>query len=61
MKKTGQKLSLLTRIGYGMGDLYGGGAMTIIGFYYLYFLTDVVRISPSLAGVVFLIDRKSVV
>ena len=57
MKKTGEKLSLLTRIGYGMGDLYGGGAMTIIGFYYLYFLTDVVRISPSLAGVVFLVSK----
>ena len=34
-----------------------GGIGTLIGFYYLYFLTDVVRISPALAGVVILISK----
>ncbi|HDP81215.1 MAG TPA: MFS transporter [Spirochaetes bacterium] len=52
-----EKLRLATKIGYGAGDIFGSGAMTIIGFYYLYFLTDVVRISPALAGMAFLISK----
>lgn len=53
----GGKLSVVTRIGYGVGDLYGGGALAIISFYYLFFLTDVVKISPALAGTAFLVSR----
>ncbi|MEA3224082.1 MAG: MFS transporter [Thermodesulfobacteriota bacterium] len=56
-EKDTEKLSLTTKIGFGVGDIYGGGAMVIIGFYYLYFLTDVVRINPALAGIVFLISK----
>lgn len=52
-----EKLSLWRKIGYGLGDIYGGGSGIIIGFYYLYFLTDVVRINPSLAGTVILISK----
>jgi oligogalacturonide transporter len=52
-----ERLSWGTKIGFGLGDLYGGGSMMIIGFFYLYFLTDVVRISPSLAGTVFLVSK----
>jgi len=51
------KLSLTTKIGFGVGDIYGGGSLVLIGFYYLYFLTDVIRISPALAGIVFLISK----
>ncbi len=56
-EKSTEKLSLATRLGYGAGDIYGSGAMTIIGFYYLYFLTDVIRISPALAGIAFLVSK----
>jgi oligogalacturonide transporter len=52
-----EQLATRTKIGFGLGDLYGGGSMMIIGFFYLYFLTDVVRISPSLAGTVFLVSK----
>lgn len=52
-----EKLSLRTKIGFGLGDIYGGGSGIIIGFYYLYFLTDVIRINPVLAGVVILISK----
>ena len=45
------------KIGYGLGDIYGGGSGTLIGFYYLYFLTDVVRLNPGLAGTVILISK----
>ena len=46
---TDKKLTLKTRVGYGVGDiaicLYWSG----VGLYLLYFYTDVVGISPSLA------------
>jgi oligogalacturonide transporter len=54
---TSDKLSLKTKIGYGMGDFYGGGSIVIIGFYYLYFLTDVVRVNAALAGWIFLVSK----
>ncbi len=52
-----EKLPLWRKIGYGVGDIYGGGSMVIVGFFYLIFLTDVVRISPALAGTVILISK----
>jgi oligogalacturonide transporter len=51
------KLPLSTKIGFGVGDIFGGGAMMIIGFYYLYFLTDVVLLTPALAGTVILVSK----
>ena len=48
-----QKLTLKTRLGYGIGDiaicLYWSG----VGLYLLYFYTDVVCISPSMAGLIY--------
>lgn len=57
MEAKGEKLSRWTKIGYGLGDIYGGGSGVVISFYYLIFLTDVVRISPALAGTVILISK----
>lgn len=57
MEANSEKLSWRTRIGYGIGDIYGGGAMIVVSFYYLIFLTDVVGISPALAGTVILISK----
>ena len=52
-----EKLSLWQKVGYGLGDIYGGGSGVVISFYYLVFLTDVVRINPALAGTVILISK----
>jgi oligogalacturonide transporter len=52
-----KKLSFWQKLGYGMGDFYGGGAGTLISFFYLVFLTDVVRLSPGLAGTVILVSK----
>ncbi|MFP4509994.1 MAG: MFS transporter [Spirochaetaceae bacterium] len=52
-----QRLSTGRKIGYGLGDLYGGGAFFIVSTLYLIFLTDVVGIRPGLAGLVVLIAR----
>jgi len=52
-----EKLTFWQKLGYGVGDFYGGGAGTLISFFYLVFLTDVVRISPGLAGTVILVSK----
>ncbi len=47
-----------TKLVYGSGDILGGGALSIINFYYAIFLTDVVGISPAYAGFVLLIGQS---
>lgn len=51
------KLPLAAKLIYGWGDLYGGGALNLVGFYYLIFLTDVCRIDPAWAGLVILVSK----
>lgn len=50
-------LSRWQKIGYGLGDIYGGGSGVLVSFYYLYFLTDVIRLNPALAGTVILVSK----
>lgn len=52
-----EKLGFWRKVGYGLGDIYGGGYAVILSFYYLIFLTDVVRLNPGLAGTVILISK----
>lgn len=47
-----RKIGLKTLAAYGCGDLYGGGSFLIISTLFLFFLTDVIGLSPSLAGLV---------
>ncbi|MBI1932833.1 MAG: MFS transporter [Ignavibacteriales bacterium] len=42
---------------FASGDLFGGGAQILVAFFYLIFLTDVVGLRPSLAGIVILISK----
>ncbi len=57
MKPSVERLTLWQKIGYGLGDIYGGGSGVVISFYYLIFLTDVVRLPPAMAGTVILISK----
>ena len=52
-----ENLSRLTKIIYGSGDLGFSLTTTIIGAYFLFFLTDVVGISPAVAGISILVGR----
>ena len=52
-----EKISFWRKVGYGLGDIYGGGYNIIVSFYYLIFLTDVVRLNPALAGTVILLSK----
>ncbi len=50
-------LPLKTKLGFGIGDLGGNLFFTIIGFYLLYFLTDVAVLAPALAGTAMMIGK----
>lgn len=50
-------LSRRTKIGFGIGDLGGNMFFTIIGFYLLFYLTDIVRLPAALAGTVLMIGK----
>ncbi len=51
------KVPAVTKLIFGSADLFGGGALNMVGFYYLIFLTDVVQIRPAWAGAILLISR----
>jgi len=52
-----EKLGLKRILLFGSGDLFGGGAQVIISFFYLLFLTDIVGLSGTQAGLIVLIAR----
>jgi GPH family glycoside/pentoside/hexuronide:cation symporter len=52
-----KKLSRKTKFIYGSGDLGFSLTSTIIGAYFLFFMTDVVGIKPAMAGIAILIGR----
>lgn len=52
-----QKVSRKVTFGFAIGDLGGNLFFTMIGFYLLYYLTDVVNISAAAAGTVLLIGK----
>jgi len=51
------KLPFTTKFFYGAGDIFGGGALILIGFYYLFFLTEVAGLNPVLAGLVLMLGK----
>jgi len=53
----GTSLGMRTKIGFALGDVYGGGSGVVIGMFYLYFLTDVVRLPAGLAGTLLLVSK----
>ncbi len=54
---TGAKMKRGEIFTFAAGDIFGGGASIIISFYYLIFLTDVVKLRPALAGIVILVSK----
>ncbi|MBU0935126.1 MAG: MFS transporter [Spirochaetes bacterium] len=53
MEKPGTRI----KFGFGIGDLGGNLFFTIIGFYLLYFMTDVAKLPAALAGTVLLAGK----
>lgn len=52
-----RKIKFHNLLAYGIGDLYGGGAFTLIGLYMIFFLTNTVGLSATMAGLVFGLGR----
>lgn len=52
-----EQLNRRVKLGFGIGDLGGNLFFTIIGFYLLYYLTDIVHLSAALAGTVLMIGK----
>ncbi len=52
-----RKVTLANRLMYGSGDMFGGGSFLLIGMLYMFFLTEVVGLSPALAGMVFMVGK----
>lgn len=51
------RLARGTKLLYGSGETVNVITITVIGMYYLFFLTDYAGISPALAGAIFMIGR----
>lgn len=56
-KTAGRKAGFGTLVAYGLGDIYGGGSFMIVGLFFMFYLTEVVGLSPALAGLVFGIGK----
>lgn len=52
-----KKLTLSEKLGYGVGDMANGLALASTAFYLLFYLTNVVRLSPELAGAALMVGR----
>ncbi|MCL6581892.1 MAG: MFS transporter [Firmicutes bacterium] len=53
----GTKLGFASKFFYGAGDIFGGGAMVVVGVFFLFFMTEVAHLDPALAGLVLLIGK----
>ncbi len=57
MGKDFEKLTAGKKLFYGSGEAVSVISVTAIGLYFMYYLTDVVGISPAVAGTIFLVGR----
>jgi glycoside/pentoside/hexuronide:cation symporter, GPH family len=56
-EKTAGRLAVRTKIAYGVGDMGANLVISAVGFYYLYFLTDISLLAASLAGASLMLVR----
>ncbi len=52
-----EKVPLITKLAFGSGDVGPAVATAIMSFFLLYFLTDIARINPAVAGLILLINK----
>ncbi|MGQ9489958.1 MAG: MFS transporter [Anaerolineae bacterium] len=52
-----EKVPLITKLAFGSGDVGPAVVTAIMSFFLLYFLTDIARISPAVAGLILLINK----
>ncbi len=52
-----EKVPLITKFAFGAGDVGPAVATAIMSFFLLYFLTDIARITPAVAGLILLLAK----
>ena len=52
-----RKIAFKNLLSYGVGDIFGGGSFVIINLLFIYFLTDIAKLNPALAGLVVLAGK----
>ncbi len=52
-----RKITFKNLLSYGVGDIFGGGSFVVINLLFIYFLTDVAKLNPALAGLVVLAGK----
>jgi GPH family glycoside/pentoside/hexuronide:cation symporter len=57
MEAQTQKLSIVEKVGYSLGDCAANFIFQTVMMFLLFFYTDVMGISPAIAGIIFLITR----
>lgn len=57
MNHGSRRLTWKNYVAYGIGDIYGGGAFTLLNLLFLNFLTDVALLPATLAGVVLMVGN----
>jgi oligogalacturonide transporter len=55
--KKEDRVSFRAKVGFGAGDIFGGGATVIISTLYLIFLTDIIKINPFRAGLAIMLCK----
>ena len=52
MNQANQKLSVGTKLGYGIGQLGSGLAYNLYYYYFIYFMTTFAGVAPGVAGTI---------
>ncbi|NMB64876.1 MAG: MFS transporter, partial [Spirochaetes bacterium] len=52
-----RKITFKNLLSYGVGDIFGGGSFVVINLLFIYFLTDIAKLNPALAGLVVLAGK----
>jgi glycoside/pentoside/hexuronide:cation symporter, GPH family len=55
--KEGKMISMRKKIGYGLGDMGLSISYFTVGFFFIYYLTDIVKLQPYLAGLAYFIGQ----
>lgn len=56
-RRTPGEITVRERLTFAAGDIFAGGASSLIAVMYLIFLTDVIRLAPGLAGTAVLVAK----
>lgn len=57
MKKDKSKIGVVEKAAFASGEIYGSGGVAILSLLYFWFLTNVINITPGIAGTILMLAR----